>query len=247
MPKFCIGSGRFLYHSKYLNEDCPHELPIIKVRTTTDDIPDRVHLRFRTELGYSVGNAIIDKISDMHPQISYLHVPVWASKHGYSIIIIRYLTETYPGMQITASAYTACVYYIRKKILNEFNIGIVDYPDLPKIEASPRNCDNTNALSDGKSIELVFTDPESSSNIGIGCINFTNDDHPFLYNFYINPEVRGKGYGHAAMQYMIDRYHISVLSVLSDNGPAIRLYESFGFHVGYSYVDHGSHLLCMVR
>lgn len=60
-------------------------------------------------------------------------------------------------------------------------------------------------------------------------------DYAFIGNVFIIPEYRQRGLGRLLLTYMIkaafEKYRLREvrLSVFSDNGPAIALYQSFGF------------------
>ena len=61
------------------------------------------------------------------------------------------------------------------------------------------------------------------------------DQYAFIGNVFIDPDYRGQGLGKLVLQYMIkaafEKYGFTEvrLSVFADNGPAIGLYEHYGF------------------
>lgn len=60
----------------------------------------------------------------------------------------------------------------------------------------------------------------------------TNTSEIFLHKIMVHSDYRGRGIGSALMkQALQDACDVVLLTVNPENGPAVRLYESFGFQV----------------
>lgn len=216
---------------------------------------DTIHVRGRKYGRKSSLYATIIGIDSMTPHVSEFIAPIGSCTYGYALPMLRQMVRDFGIVSISKSGIRSVT---GKKLSCQdiqeiqdvckiFGIEMVEGMPYPKIEVRIWDTDESNALPDGKSTGLIFSDSKNHTEIGVAIVNTVHNDRPFLYNFFINPEFRNQGYGHAAMQYMIDTYGVSTLSVLSDNDVAMHLYKSFGFHVAYSYVENGNNLLYMVR
>lgn len=117
---------------------------------------------------------------------------------------------------------------------------------LPKIKTIITDSENQFDYMSSKAIDIQFLNAKNNEVIGHASISAIDTSFPFLYNFEINPRYRGKGYGHAAMKYMIDIHHLYSLCVNLDNTKAIKLYEEFGF-IRTSISYNNENLIYMTR
>lgn len=87
------------------------------------------------------------------------------------------------------------------------------------------------------SIRLTFYN--ESTQIGYAYINGFDSPNGFLFNFRIYKRFQDQGYGTDCMEYMLERYRITQLTVHQDNHRAIHLYEKFGFEIVDGFDDDG--------
>lgn len=85
------------------------------------------------------------------------------------------------------------------------------------------------------SIRLNFTNGEDR--IGHAYISGFDSPNGFLYNFRIYERFQDQGYGSDCLEYMLERYRITQLTVHQSNLKAIHLYEKFGFEIVDEFND----------
>lgn len=96
-----------------------------------------------------------------------------------------------------------------------------------------------NKLTDSKTdhhiMRVSFYDGKVK--VGSAYIDGFDSNKPFLFNFSIYKKYRCKGYGSAAMKYMMQHFKIKYLTVDIHNKPAIKIYEKNKFVVDYIFCD----------
>ena len=96
-----------------------------------------------------------------------------------------------------------------------------------------------NKLTDTKKdihiIRVSFYDEKTK--VGSAYIDGFDSNKPFLFNFSIYKKYRCKGYGSAAMKYMMQHFKIRYLTVSVNNIPAIKIYKKNNFTVDYIFSD----------
>ena len=81
-----------------------------------------------------------------------------------------------------------------------------------------------------------YLDEKKIAEISISAVD---SDRAFLYNFEVDKDYRGKGYGTAILKYVLKNYSVNELTVDKDNTRAIDLYKRFGFKVGKEFKEDG--------
>ena len=87
-----------------------------------------------------------------------------------------------------------------------------------------------------------YLDEKKIAEISISAVD---SDRAFLYNFEVDKDYRGKGYGTAILRYVLKNYSVNELTVDKDNTRAIDLYKRFGFKVGKEFKEDGKTLVDM--
>ena len=96
-----------------------------------------------------------------------------------------------------------------------------------------------NKLTDTKKDTHIMRVSFYDKNIKVGSAYISDFDSnkPFLFNFSIYKKYRFKGYGSAAMKYMMQHFKIRYLTVDINNKPAIKIYKRNKFVVDYIFCD----------
>ena len=96
----------------------------------------------------------------------------------------------------------------------------------------------TDTKKDTHIIRISFYDEKTK--VGSAYIDGFDSNNPFLFNFNIYKKYRYKGYGSAAMKYMMQHFKIRYLTVNVNNIPAIKIYKKNKFIVDYVFSDDQS-------
>lgn len=95
------------------------------------------------------------------------------------------------------------------------------------LKVTTRNTTNPNDSVSTKAVALNFYD--GKDHIGEVYISAVDTKEGFIYNLEVFKKYRGKGYGRKIMEYVLDNYDATDLTVDPDNEIAIKLYKSLGF------------------
>ena len=96
-----------------------------------------------------------------------------------------------------------------------------------------------NKLTDTKKDTHIMRVSFYDNNIKVGSAYISDFDSnkTFLFNFSIYKKYRCKGYGSAAIKYMMQHFKIRYLTVDINNKPAIKIYKRNKFVVDYIFCD----------
>lgn len=83
-------------------------------------------------------------------------------------------------------------------------------------------------VDEGDALKITFFDGNKKIGTASVC-PFNGEKTSFIYNVEVEKNLRGKGYGTAIMEYMIDKYDVKYLNVERKNEIAQNLYKKFGF------------------
>jgi GNAT superfamily N-acetyltransferase len=150
---------------------------------------------------------------------------------------------------ITIEEQKTVILAIERFILYNKNIGVIsacenDILDfLPKIN-SPNfryfNSRSVDCIKNHKST-FLFKDLSNNEIFAYTHVDYEESSNKYWFGIYIIPEYRGKKIGELLMnytiQYSIHDCRIIYLSVDSNNIPAIRLYEKYGFKVASENIE----------
>lgn len=103
------------------------------------------------------------------------------------------------------------------------------------LKVTTRNTTNPNDNVSTKAVALNFYD--GKDHIGEVYISAVDTKEGFIYNLEVFKKYRGKGYGRKIMEYVLDNYDATDLTVDPDNEIAIKLYKSLGFKFKRKVID----------
>lgn len=114
------------------------------------------------------------------------------------------------------------------------------------ITVQKKDSTNPNDNVSSKAVDITFY---NENNILFGEASVSAIDTPtaFLYNVEVFPEFRGQGYGNIIMQYILDNYQVTELTVDPSNTVAISLYNKFGFEKEMTFEENNKQMLDMKR
>lgn len=113
------------------------------------------------------------------------------------------------------------------------------------LKVDTKKTTNTNDPNSKEAVNLTFYN--DNKKIGTASISGIDIDDGFLYNVEVDPNLRGRGYGTAIMDYIMEKYVVNILTVEKSNKIAISLYKKYGFIEDGMYNDNGRSLLVMRR
>ncbi|MCM1532565.1 MAG: GNAT family N-acetyltransferase [Ruminococcus flavefaciens] len=121
-----------------------------------------------------------------------------------------------------------------------------DSPEVywPKITARVTESENPNDWKSKKAVDIKFFN-DKHVKIGEASVSGIDTKEPYLYNIEVYPRYRGKKYGNAIMRYLMRMYNPTELCVESDNVPALKMYERFGFKKDGYFEDFRVTMLVM--
>ena len=114
----------------------------------------------------------------------------------------------------------------------------------PTITAKTKKSSNPNDGVSSKAVRVTFFNHRKEE-IGMAAASAVDTDTAFLYDVEVYPAYRGKGYGNSIMQYMMDNYPITELTVEKSNKVAISLYKKFGFKKTMDFKENGKDMIDM--
>lgn len=83
--------------------------------------------------------------------------------------------------------------------------------------------------------------------VGEASISSVDTEFGFLYDVEVFPAYRGKGYGNSIMEYVLNHYSITELTVEETNDVAIKLYTKYGFKKKMTFIENKKHMIDMQR
>lgn len=117
---------------------------------------------------------------------------------------------------------------------------------LPKVTATVEDRENPNDHLSSRGVKLTFFDTHGN-NVGEASISSVDTPTGFLYDVEVFEKCRGKGYGNAIMQYVLDHYKVTELTVEKGNTIAMSLYKKFGFSKKMDFKENGKDMIDMQR
>lgn len=114
----------------------------------------------------------------------------------------------------------------------------------PKITAKISKTKNPNDGLSSTAVRLWFFN-ERKEEIGEASASAIDTNTAFLYDVEVFPAYRGKGYGYAIVEYMMEHYPITELTVEKSNKVAISLYKKFGFTKTMEFKENGKNMIDM--
>lgn len=114
----------------------------------------------------------------------------------------------------------------------------------PKVTAKISKTKNPNDGVSSTAVRLWFFN-ERKEEIGEASASAIDTNTAFLYDVEVFPAYRGKGYGYAIVEYMMDHYPITELTVEKSNKVAISLYKKFGFTETMEFKENGKDMIDM--
>lgn len=117
---------------------------------------------------------------------------------------------------------------------------------LPEVTAVATDTINENDPVSEKAVDLKFFNSNHEL-IGQSAISAVDTNDAFLYDVEVYPSYRGEGYGNSIVQYCLDNYDVTTLTVEPSNSRAINLYKKFGFIIDEPFEENGIEYLVMKR
>lgn len=113
------------------------------------------------------------------------------------------------------------------------------------LRVEKRESSNPNDSISSKAVDLIFYLGEEK--IGEASVSGIDTKEGFFYNFEISKKYRGHGYGSLILDWCLQHYSITELTVRKDNETAIHIYKKFGFHTYQEIIQDGHKMLHMKR
>ena len=119
--------------------------------------------------------------------------------------------------------------------------GTVTYKDLTVTATEIKNPHDNKS----KAVRLDFYDT-SNNHIGEVSISSADTDNGFIYDLEVFEKYRRNGYGRKIMEFVLENYKATYLTVDIDNIAAINLYKSLGFKITKKWKDPTSNKVVYV-
>ena len=119
--------------------------------------------------------------------------------------------------------------------------GTVTYKDLTVTATEIKNPHDNKS----KAVRLDFYDT-SNNHIGEVSISSADTDNGFIYDLEVFEKYRRNGYGRKIMEFVLENYKATYLTVGIDNVAAINLYKSLGFKITKKWKDPTSNKVVYV-